>query len=127
MATMAGPDPRRPHDRHSGNSNYRREYQQSPKTYCIYEELAPNFEERLLNIVKESADNTNTISTYHTYAKVTGHPYCSQLDLSYTTSKTFTILVGLCKDEKERWLHEYQNDKAFAEVLAILNTDEEWI
>lgn len=93
----------------------------------MFDELGPKFEERLLTVatrfVETEEDTTLDIENLETSIKIcldNGH----KIEVPYTTSKAYSIIIGLAPEEITRWREAYLKDGHFQKVLYSKNSDE---
>lgn len=86
----------------------------------MYEELGPQFEDRLLNVAAHCIQVQDDSGDFAIDSGPISLRVGSTTDIKipWVTSQSYSLLVGLEPTEIERWLQAYKSDKHFSEVLA---------
>jgi hypothetical protein len=92
----------------------------------MYDELGPQFEEKLLTIslnflcAEEAIDSTTEEFSIHVDIPLTDG---FVITIPYHTSQTYTTVVSVDPSEIQKWTDTYQTDPHFAKILPALETD----
>ena len=92
----------------------------------MYTELGGNFEEKLLNVTSKCVNTPSEIPDY-SYTAENGLelnlPEGECLLQNYTTSNTYSVLVGMSSNELEEWKKAYMQDKLYSKILKVSQAD----
>ena len=92
----------------------------------MYTELGGNFEEKLLNVASKCVNTPSEIPDY-SYTAENGLelnlPEGECLRQNYTTSNTYSVLVGMSSNELEEWKKAYMQDKLYSKILKVSQAD----
>jgi len=92
----------------------------------MYTELGGNFEEKLLNVASKCVNTPSEIPDY-SYTAENGLelnlPKGECLRQNYTTSNTYSVLVGMSSNELEEWKKAYMQDKLYSKILKVSQAD----
>jgi transposase InsO family protein len=84
----------------------------------MFQELSPKFEERLLKILTPDSPTIDHSNSYRTIVQLEHSDHaCSRM--SYVTSKTFSVLIGMSEGEKQKWRDAYEQDNYFKKNLSL--------
>ena len=91
-----------------------------------FDELGPKFEERLLRLAQSHATRANNDEFKKVSAEVIQEPpFDNSARLTYAAAATSSLIVGLTRDELERWKQSYAQDPHYRLVLKTLKNEVE--
>ena len=92
----------------------------------MYTELGGNVEEKLLNVASRGVNSPSEIPDYsHTVENGLELilPEGENLVQNYTTTNTYSVLIGMCSNKLEEWKMAYMKDKLYSKILKVSQTD----
>ena len=92
----------------------------------MYTELGGNFEEKLLNVASKCVNSPSEIPDYSYIAEnglELNLPEGKCLLQNYTTSNTYSVLVGMSSNELEERKKAYMQDKLYSKILKVSQVD----
>ena len=93
----------------------------------FYQEIAPQFESKVLNLCVQlvSEDNDFTGQAFFTKIPVE-NPYLGITEMSYSTAQSYSILIGIDPSKITRFVNGYSEDPHFKTVLNTLRDEDNW-